>query len=290
MMSMALAAVLSGIVSAGNVEFVGVTPEIINGLPMSSPQGLAVNPKGDEFLVADALNDRILVFDSTGAAVFDFSLGEDRHTPFGIAVDSSEEIIVGAMDLPVLWIYDYSGLFVEELPLPDGVLPGRMDVGQGNNIYMVNRAGKEILYLARDGRVLAKYESPEQECKPSGLCLAVDNKVLLISSAGNAVNIFDQSGKLDESFGEHGRRPEDFSFPAAAAIDNRGGFWVADSFRHEIKHFDSKFKYIGIFGQRGTEKGEFYFPVDIKITSEGKMAVLDKGSGRLQIFRINYDK
>jgi hypothetical protein len=290
MLSIALAALLSSVVAAGNVEFIGVTPANINGLPMNSPQGLAVNPRSDEFLVTDVLNDRILIFDSTGAQVFDFPLGENRHTPFGIAVDSSEEIIVGAMDLPILWIYDYSGQFIEQIALPDSVLPGRIVVGHDNTFFLVNRAGKEILFMNRAGRVISRYQSLDKDCKPSGVCVDNNGDLIFVSSAGNAINIFYQSGKIRESFGKHGNKPEDFSFPTAAAVDDHGELWIVDSFRHELKHFDSKNRFLEIFGKRGTDAGEFYFPVDIKITSDGKMGVLDKGSGRLQIFRINYGK
>jgi DNA-binding beta-propeller fold protein YncE len=282
--------VITAIVGSTGIEFVAVTPEVINGLSMNNAQCLAVNPHNEEFLVADALNDRILVFDTTGLPVFDFPLGENRHNPFGIAINSSDEIIVGAMDSPVLWIYDYSGDFIDNIELPDSVFPGRLLVAPGGNILIINRAGRGILRLDRSGNVIAQYDVSEEECKPSGLCLDNGGNLILVSSAGRVLTVFGISGKILYSFGEHGREPKDFSHPSTAAFDNLGDLWVVDSFRHELKHFDSDHKFTDIFGQRGTNMGEFYFPADIKITASGKMGILDKGSGRLQIFQINDDK
>lgn len=285
-----LAITLSAALASSEIEYIGVTPEIIDGLPMNSPQGLAVNPKTNEFLVADALNDRVLIFDTTGAPVFDFPLGEDRHTPFGIAVDSAGEIIVGAMDKPVLWVYDYNGGFIDEIALPEGVLPGRLMAVAPDNIFLINRVGKEILIIDHRGNLLSKFESNDLQCKPSGICQDKEGDLLVVSNSGSAVTLFDSLNKICNRFGEHGRRPEDFSFPTTAAVDSLGGLWVVDSFRHELKHFDSKRKFVEIFGKRGGGQGEFFFPVDIKITPDGRMGVLEKGSGRLQVFKINYGK
>jgi DNA-binding beta-propeller fold protein YncE len=150
--------------------------------------------------------------------------------------------------------------------------------------------GKEVLVVDHSGNLLSKFESNESPCKPSGICYNNDGYLLMISNSGSALTSFDPANKLRNRFGEHGRRPEDFSFPTTAAVDSIGGLWVVDSFRHELKHFDSKRKFVGIFGRRGGGQGEFFFPVDIKITPDGKMGVLEKGSGRLQVFKINYGK
>jgi DNA-binding beta-propeller fold protein YncE len=290
MYSILAATILTAILGTSRIEFVAVTPETIDGLPMSNAQCLAVNPRNEEFLVADALNDRILVFDTTGLPVFDFPLGDNRHNPFGIAVDTSDEIIVGAMDSPVLWVYDYSGNFIDNIDLPDSVFPGRLLALPGGDLLVINRAGRGALRIDHSGNIVSKYDVSQEECRPSGISLDEKGNIVLVSSAGPVLTAFDHNGKALFSFGEHGREQKDFSHPTTAAIDNNGNFWIVDSFRHELKLYDSDHNFKDVFGQRGTNKGEFYFPADIKITSRGKMGILDKGSGRLQIFRLNYDK
>ena len=279
---------LMALVATSRVEYTALTSETIDGVPMSNPQGLAVNLRTEEFLVADALNDRILIFDTTGALVFDFTLGDDRHNPLGIAVNAAEEIIVGAMDRSELWVYDYSGEYLNTIDLPLGVLPGRLLIDSTGAILVINRAGHEVLRLDAGGAVVAKYESPEEICKPSGICFDNRGDLFLVSTAGAAVTAFDLSGKKYFSLGVHGSKPENFSHPTSAAVDDAGELWVVDSFRHELKHFDSNHKFMGVVGGRGTSAGDFFFPIDIKITPGGKMGVLEKGSGRLQIFRIGY--
>ncbi len=278
-------------VMAPKVEVIGVSEELINGLPLSGPQCLAVNPSREEFLVADGLNNRVVIFDTLGRAVFDFPLGEDRANPFGIAVDSQEEIFVGAMDSPEIWSFDYDGRYLSTFYLPDGVFPGRMMAGPGDDLFVVDRAGAGIFGLSKTtGESRESFASQASPAKPSGLCLDSAGNMLLVSLEGTAVTAFEPAGKSQYTIGEHGRRPEDFSHPTSAIIDYDGNLWIIDSFRHHIKRFDKNHKFVDIVGVRGTGMGEFYFPVDLKLTPSSKLGVLEKGAGRLQIFRVGDDK
>ena len=276
--------------SAPRVEFLASAGENINGLPLNNPQGLAVNPSHEEFLIADALNDRIVIIDTTGAAIFTFSLMDGHHNPFGIAVNSTGEIIISPMDTPELWIYDYSGRYLSTIALPGTVLPGRLAVDKDDNIFIVNRAGKGILQIDKDGAILKTFDSPEVKCRPSGICFDNKGNILLISSEGNAVTAINTGNQVIYSLGVHGQKLEEFSHPSAAIVETGGNMWVIDSFCHHIKRFDPKRNYIDMIGQRGIGLGEFFFPVDLKMTPGGKVGVLEKGSGRLQIFRLVYDK
>jgi hypothetical protein len=287
----ALAILVTAVVGASppDIEFVAAAGDNINGLALGNPQGLAVNPVREEFLVADALNDRVVIFDTLGRPEFAFDLGPGRHNPFGIAVNSRDEIVIGAMDSPRLWKFDNAGHFIDEITLPDGVFPGRLIVGRDDEILVVNRAGKEIIAVNEQGEVTGSYSSKEDDCKPSGVCY-LDGELLLISSEGVAATAFNAGGIILHSFGEHGRRLQDFSHPTSAITDSEMRLWVVDAFRHHIKRFERDGAFIDVIGKRGTGPGEFFFPVDLKLTPSGKLAVLEKGQGRLQIFRLKYEK
>ncbi|OGC90957.1 MAG: hypothetical protein A2W25_07695 [candidate division Zixibacteria bacterium RBG_16_53_22] len=270
------------------VEFVASVGKNIDGLDLNNPQCLAVNPVQEEFLVADALNDRVVIFDTLGQVVHAFPLGSGRRNPFGIAVNSQGQILVGAMDAPELWLFDYSGVFLESFALPDSVLPGRLLFHDNGEILMVDRSGKGIMRLDSAGNVLGSIVTTDPRCKPSSVFIDGSHHLAMISSGGKVMTGFDQNGQVLYSIGDHGRRPEDFSYPTATLVDSIGWLWVIDSFRHHVKRFDSKGNFVDIFGQRGVNPGEFYFPTDIKLTPSGKLAILDKGIGRLQIFRLTY--
>jgi len=289
---LALALFIVGLIAdpTPRVEFVASAGKNVDGRNLNNPQCLAINPKHEEFLVADALNDRIVIFDTLGMVSHIFPLGDGRRTPFGVAVNSLDEIVVGAMDSPELWLFDYSGEYLETIPLPDSVLPGRLLCAANDDILIVDRAGKGILRVDKSGNALASISSNDTLCKPSAVFYDKDGNIAMISYGGKVITGFDSSGKALYSIKEHGRRPEDFSHPTAAIVDNFGWLWVIDSFRHHIKRFDPSGKFIDLFGQRGNASGEFYFPVDIKITPSWKIAVLEKGSGRLQIFKLSYVK
>lgn len=291
MLSLVLAFLLTAPPAAPpRVEFIAAAGENVNGLALNNPQGLSVNPRREEFLVADALNDRIVIFDTAGFPAFTFPLGGDRHNPFGVAVNSQGEIVVAPMDSQVLWFYDFNGSFLNDIPLPLEVFPGRLLIGPDDEIMIVNRAGRSIIVLDKAGKIIMKYESPETICKPSGVCLDHNGKVILVSAEGDVITAFDAGGKVAYTLGTHGRRPEDFSHPTSAVIDSAGWLWIVDSFRHHINRFDRNRNFVDFFGEQGIGQGQFYYPVDIKITPGGKLGVLEKGSGRLQIFRLKYGK
>jgi DNA-binding beta-propeller fold protein YncE len=271
------------------VEFLSVADQTIGGLALGNPQCLAINSNREEFLVADAANDRVVIFDSTGTVAFSFALGDGRHNPFGIVVNGREEIIVGAMDISELWIYDYTGEYQNTIALPNDVYPGRLVCDAEDRIIIANRAGNDIVILDSDGSVAMRFIATGP-CKPSGIAFDKDGNLTLVSSEGTVMTGFNHDGKIIFSTGEHGRKLEDFSHPAGLAVDDAGGIWVVDTFRHHIKRFGADRKFVDIFGTRGGGNGEFYFPADIKISPKGRLAVLEKGSGRIQIFKLDYAK
>jgi streptogramin lyase len=273
-----------------DIYWLAASANDINGLQMINPQGLAVNPRLEEFIVADALNDRIIIFDTTGAVVFTFPTGENRHNPFGVAVKSSDEIIVSSMDSPELWIYDNAGQFINEVFMPEGTQPGRLDIDAQDNIFVVDRAHCAIIQLGSDGKVIETYKSNDEKCLASGVIISNMNTPALVSTEGNVFIMFDLAGNIVSVNGQHGRKPQEFSHPTSGTIDSHNRLWLVDSFKHEIKRFDQKFRLIDSFGIYGTATSEMFYPVDIKITPKGKMGILEKGANRLQIFRIENGK
>jgi hypothetical protein len=159
-----------------------------------------------------------------------------------------------------------------------------------DNILIVDRAGDGIAEMDRAGQVVRRWTSGANRCKPSSAFFLANGKLAMVSSEGDVVTGFAADGTREFAMGIHGRLPEDFSHPTAAVVDSIGWIWVIDSFRHHIKRFDSQRKFVDIFGRRGLGPGEFYFPTDMKLTPSGKLGILDKGAGRLQIFRITYGK
>jgi streptogramin lyase len=273
-----------------DIHWLAASSNNVNGLPLSNPQGLAVNPRKEEFIVADALNNRIVIFDSTGAAAFVFPTGENRHNPIGVGVNSTDEIIVSAMDSPQLWIYDNDGQYLDAIMLPEGVSPGRLDIDAHDNIFVVDRANCSIIKLTPDSQAIQKYIMNDDNCLAAGIIAGNSNTPILISTQGNVLVSFDKEGNILAKNGQHGRKPNEFSHPTSGTIDSQNRIWIVDSFKHEIKRFDHNFHLIDTFGNFGTAPGEFYYPVDIKITPKGKLGILEKGANRLQIFRIENGK
>ncbi len=281
-----LAAMILPAASPYDLNLIATTNSNINGLPMADPQGLAVNTKGEEFVIADTRNDRIIVVDTLGKEVFSFPVGGERHTPFGVVVDSMGQIIVSPMDASELWVFDYNGQYYDTIILPDKFAPGRMSIDKNDYIYVIDRSGKGIIVIDHSGRIIKRFDSADNQCKPSGVTFDRTGNVIMTSAGGDAITIFSPSGEILRKFGQHGEQVSEFSHPTSSLVDNNGMLWVVDSFRHQLILFDDNYKFADIIGMKGSKTGEFFYPVDLKITPGGKLGVLEKGTGRLDIFRV----
>lgn len=267
--------------------------QLQDGTALRDPQGLDVSKSTGDILVADTGNSRIRIFTSDGVLIKSIGRLIDMRTPIGIAVDKNDEIYFSEMGAPYIKRLNFAGSPLPPIQLKysgdDVPHPGRMCVDRSGKLYVTDRAAPRVFIISisdgdmREIRQVVKKDEPKWKVQD----VVVDEKgnVFIISSQGLAVHVFDSAGVHLRSFGTHGPKEQEFSFPTAAAIGPEGNLWVVDSFRQEIKIFSPNGDYQFRWGVTGAGDGDLFYPVDIAI-GKGILYVLEKGASRLQAFRL----
>jgi sugar lactone lactonase YvrE len=155
-------------------------------------------------------------------------------------------------------------------------------------VYVADRSGPRVFVISGPEQTVRKIEQTtdaESEWKVQDVTVDAKGTVYIVSSQGTAVHVYRRDGSHIRSFGRHGPKDDEFSFPVGAAIGPDGNLWIADSFRHELKVFTPGGRFLFRWGKTGMDDGELFYPVDIAFGKE-ILYVLEKGASRLQAFEM----
>ena len=122
--------------------------------------------------------------------------------------------------------------------------------------------------------------------------VAPDGRIWIPSNEDDQIRIYDQNGKLAETWGSSGQGDGQFVFGAGGASRNGAGvvfapdgsFYVLDSGNFRVQHFDQNRKFLGAFGSFGSDPGQFASAVAIGLDDGGNLYVSDQGRHDVQVF------
>jgi len=172
--------------------------------------------------------------------------------PIGIGI-SGGEVFVSDSRNGRIQIFDLSGAFLRELPVPgtaEGVLgrPMHLDV-RGDRLFVPDYLGDRILVMSLEGEVL-----------------------------GTA--------------GRSGRGPAELDAPSAVAVDGRGFLWVADFYNQRVQKLTPDGRFVlqlGVTRKKGVAAGRFNYPTDLAFLADGRLVVADAYNDRIQVFTAGGD-
>ena len=260
--------------------------------PFRMPMGLFYDAEHDELYVADTANDDVDVFTGAGEPRFRILSETDLVGPFDLA-GCSRQIYVSQMERRGIVAFDFRGTTTQTFAAPGTgpSRPGRMALGPDEMLYVADRAGGTILVFDDEGnlqrRIGQKGDADGQFWLIAGVAVDDAGRVYATDSKRKRIQVFDADGSFLRSVGDSQPGPLAFSFLGGIAVDAKHRVWVTDSFRHQVKVFDENWKLLLQFGGYGMDEERFFFPVDLALDEEGhRVYVLEKGTSRVQIFRI----
>ena len=168
------------------------------------------------------------------------------HSPWGVAVSESGEVVVSEYE--------------------------------GHCISVFDREGKKI-------RTFGSYGSNKGQFKyPRGVSITSDNHILVVDSCNHRIQMFTMEGEFEKSVGELGNETLKFRYPVGIAVHPSGLVFVVDEFNYRIQvlspdlHFINKLP----FGSEGSGPGQFNHPSDVAYDNSGKVYVTDCFTHRVQ--------
>lgn len=120
--------------------------------------------------------------------------------------------------------------------------------------------------------------------EPTGIAVSSDNRIYVVDSENNRVQIFDQEGHFINTFGSKGKENGQFRIPYGIAIGTDGRLFVTDSKNSRVQVFDKDGRFLYSFGRDGSRDGELSYPMGIAADNQERLFVVDSGNNRVSIF------
>ncbi len=174
--------------------------------------------------------------------------------------------------LPTLW--DYGVGAVSAGGFVDPYAEGEMTL---NPIMIVNDQG---IAGSAEGELSA----------PRNMAIGPDGQIFVLDSGNHRVQVFDENGEVQMSWGAFGTEPGLFNEPWGIAVDENY-VYVADTWNHRIQKFTLDGEYVDSFGTsgsptedaEGTGLGLFFGPRSIVLIDDNQLLVTDTGNHRMQL-------
>jgi len=225
------------------------------------------------------------------AQEFLFSFGSEGsengefNQPFGIAIDSNENIYVGDNFNNRIQKFDKSGSFLKSWGVKGS------DKGEFLNINGIAIDSKDNLYVI-DGDLnerVQKFTSegifvtlwnlrmPGDISFLNPLDIAVDSKdsIYVLENAKNRVQVFDSEGNPITVWGATGSNDGELQNPVRLAIDPSDFLYILEYGNHRIQKFNESGSFLTKWGSFGEGNGEFSKPNGIGVDSKGNVYLLD---------------
>jgi len=283
---------------------------------INNPRGVAVDSSGN-IIVAEPGKHRITVFDSSGNFVFMFGFGVDDGTsvfqictsscqagilgagdgqfrgPRGVAVDSSDRIIVADRSNNRIQVFDSSGTFIKKFgPIVDGAEPilEPPDVAVDritDNIIVPTTfrgiASNLLQVFDSSGNFLFKLGgTPAGFQNPRGV--GVDNtngNILLSDATQDEILIFNSLGDylFSIALSQNSFRPN------SIAVDSSDRILVADPGpNHRVLVMDSSGNFLFHIDLFGSGDGQIKSPEGVAVDSSDRIIVYDRSNNKVQVF------
>jgi hypothetical protein len=255
-----------------------------DGIPFVHPSSIRFSPEEDLFYIADTGNRRIVLLRSNLEPAGALSLVPLGLSPYCVLPVGDGSAWVTDLNKSDIFRVTARAEAADTIRLGGAAAPGRMAWGPNRLIYVIDRAKRSV--MAIDPAI--KGSSPEVLQVPTegvleDLFVAGDGEVLVAAATGTAFLLRARGGEW-QTWGAHGERRDGYSFPTGVASDGRGGIWVVDAFRHELRRLDENRSMIQSTSEMGTEPGQLLFPVGVATDRDGHPAVLERGGRRVQRF------
>src|SRR5437588_608595 len=177
---------------------------------------------------------------ATGAPNGDFNI------PYGVAVDSNQNLYVVDTGNQRIQVFDSAGNFKFRFG----------NSGAGNSQFNF----------------------------PRGVAVDSSQNIYVADAGNHRIQVFDSAGNFKFKFGSFGSGNGQFNSPYGIAVDSSKNIYVVDTFNNRIQVFDSAGNFNFLSGSAGPGNGQFTLPQGIAVDSSQSIYVADTSNNRIQLF------
>lgn len=266
------------------------------------PRTVALDTARGEILVGNTGAHTIEVFSLSGRPLARYAHRVERRDgtwadgdPTGLAVDSAGRILVVDAAAGYVDVLDglgraYARLEPPALPGDGGpgavtvLRSGEILVGMSGETGRIHRFTREY---ALDGSWGEAGRAPGHLRNIRGIAEERDGSILVLCPDTElAVQRFSPAGSYLGGFGRHEMGPGNFSVPSGIAVAADGTLYVTDELRHLVVVLDGTGRQIDAIHGGDKGLGLFLYPSALASDGQGRLAVVERGSARLQLLRL----
>lgn len=218
----------------------------------TTPHGLFVDKKGDIW-TTDQSTHQVIKFDKTGD--IKLILGRRNspgsgwydngyqllllNAPSDVALDSKGNIYVADGGNFRMIKFDPDGNFVKAWG-EKGKEPGNFNfphsihIDHQDTLYITDRQNARIQLFDSQGKFLTQWQGIGYPYEIEGYD---QDSVMITDARTGVVNKISYQGKLQESFGEWGKKQNQLGFPHGLALDREGKVYVGELLNWRVKSF-----------------------------------------------------
>ena len=181
----------------------------------------------------------------------------DLNTPYGIAFNSHQEMIVSEWDDNRLSIFDIRRqkirTFGSHGDSPDQMIsPAGIATDDTDNIYVSSEhklqkftsSGELIKCIGKKGRKEGEFDDPR------GVTL-YDNQVYVCDSDNHRIQVFDLDLNFVQSIGSHGEGRGKLNKPRNVKFNTAGNMYVTEYYNGRVQVLNTSGQFIRAFGHEG---------------------------------------
>ncbi len=260
---------------------------------LSSPAGLALGMDG-RLYVADEGNNRVVVFDSTGAFLSRIGTGGSAVGRFV----SPRDLATEGLHLYVLdegneriQLFDRYEVFSDVIfSREEGQIgiPSALTVDPFGRVYISDAEEDQVhifrSYTGEKEMVLGGYGVEEGRFRrPAGIAVDRERMIYICDRDNDRVQVFGPLGGYHYTIGQSDGDSK-LSRPEGIAVGIDGTVFIADTGNRRLAVYSRQGAYGGEISSLSTGE-KLIAPVDVVISQTGILYVSDRGGDRIHIFR-----
>ena len=210
--------------------------------------------------------------------------------PWGIAVNSKQQLFVAERDVKKVTVFDREGKKVQKIACEKLSSPSGVAVDKDDNIYVCDVNNSSLLKFIKEGKLIKvvgrKGKQPGDFNGPS-IIKVINDKLYVCDRRNHRVQILNTELKYVNSFGCYGDGDGQFTNPNDIAQDRAGNLYVTDSYNNRVQVFDCKGQFLSTFSKKGAASKQLSNPRGISVGSDQLVYVCDNGHSCVSVFKTS---